>query len=65
MFLLVFTSKTQESEVIMLNDLVNSIFGSLPAEFEFLKIYGYLFILYIFVSIFKLFIDVCKEFLKW
>ena len=49
----------------MLNDLVNSIFGSIPEEFEFLKIFGYLFILYIFCSMFKLFIDVIKSFMRF
>ena len=45
----------------MLNDLVNTIFGNLPEEFEFLKIFGYLFVLYIFVGMFKLFLDFIKE----
>lgn len=49
----------------MLNDLVNSIFGSLPEEFEFLKIFGYLFVLYIFVSLFKIFIDFIKSFMRF
>ena len=44
-----------------LNDLVNLIFGNLPEEFEFLKIFGYLFVLYIFLGLFKLFIDIIKE----
>lgn len=44
----------------MLNDLVNMIFGSLPEEFEFLKIFGYVFVLYIFIGIFKLFVDFIK-----
>lgn len=49
----------------MLNDLVNLVFGSLPQEFEFIKIFGYMFILYIFISIFKLFIDVIKDLLRY
>lgn len=49
----------------MLNDLVNTIFGSLPEEFEFLKIFGYFFVLYIFWSIFKLFIDVIKDMMRF
>lgn len=50
---------------MFLNDLVNLFFGSLPEEFEFLKIYGYLFVLYIFISIFKLFIDVIKDMIRF
>lgn len=49
----------------MLNDLVNLIFGSLPQEFEFIKIFGYLMVIYIFISIFKLFIDVIKDLLRF
>ena len=49
----------------MLNDLVNSIFGSVPEEFEFLKIFAYLFILYIFACMFKLFLDVIKSFMRF
>lgn len=49
----------------MLNDLVNTFFGSLPPEFEFLKMYGYLFVLYILISLFKLFYDIAKDLLKW
>lgn len=49
----------------MLNDLVNSIFGSLPEEFQFLKIFGYIFILYIFWSMFKLFIDIIKDLMRF
>ena len=43
-----------------MNDLVNLIFGGLPEEFEFLKIFGYLMIYYVFISLFKLFIDIIK-----
>lgn len=49
----------------MLNDLVNLIFGSLPEEFEFLKIFGYLFVLYFFVGIFKLFCDFIKDMMRF
>lgn len=49
----------------MLQDLVNSIFGSLPEEFEFIKIFGYCFVLYIFVSLFKIFIDFIKSFMRF
>ena len=48
----------------MLNDLVNLVFGSLPEEFEFIKIFGYMFILYIFIVIFKLFVDIIKDLLR-
>lgn len=47
----------------MLYDLVNLIMGSLPDEFKFLYIFGMLFILYIFIGLFKLFIDVIKEYI--
>ena len=45
----------------MLWDLVCYIMGSLPEEFTFLYSFGVLFILYIFISLFKLFIDTTKE----
>lgn len=48
----------------MLWDLVNFVMGSLPDDFKFLYIFGVLMILYIFISIFKLFIDVIKDFLR-
>lgn len=48
----------------MLYDLVNLIMGSLPNEFRFLYIFGILFILYIFLGLFKLFLDVIKEFMR-
>lgn len=47
----------------MLWDLVTQFMGSLPNEFEFLYIFGVLFVLYIFLGIFKLFIDVIKSFI--
>ena len=50
---------------MVLNDLVNLIFGSLPPEFEFIKIFGYIFVLYIFWSIFKLFIDIIKDLMRF
>lgn len=49
----------------MLTDLVNTLCGSIPEEFEFLKIFVYGFIFYIFLSMFKLFIDVCKSFMRF
>lgn len=45
----------------MLWELVNNFMGSLPDEFSFLKAFGVLFILYIFISLFKIFIDVTKQ----
>lgn len=47
----------------MLWDLVTYFMGSLPSDFEFLYIFGVLFVLYIFIGLFKLFIDVIKEFI--
>lgn len=38
----------------MLWDLVNSFLGSLPEQYDFIKIFGVLFILYIFIMIFNL-----------
>ena len=49
----------------MLWNLVNLFLGGLPDEYSFLKIYGILFILYIFISLFKMFIDVIKSLLRW
>lgn len=46
---------------MQLTNLVDLILGDLPEEFEFIKIFGYLFILYIFLGLFKLCIDVIKE----
>ena len=48
----------------MLWELVNLFMGCLPEEFAFLKIFGVLFVMYIFLSLFKLFIDVIRSFLK-
>jgi len=48
----------------MLWDLVNLFLGGLPPEFHFLKAFGVLFVMYIFLSIFKLFIDVIRSFLR-
>ena len=45
-------------------DLVNLFMGGLPDEYSFLRIYGVLFVLYIFISMFKLFIDVIKNLFK-
>lgn len=47
----------------MLWDLVLLVMGSIPNEFEFLYIFGILFVLYIFIGMFKLFIDVIKSFI--
>lgn len=38
----------------MLWDLVNSFMGSLPEEYDFLKIIGVIFVLYCFIMIFNL-----------
>lgn len=48
----------------MLWDLVEMLLGGLPAEFHFLKAFGVLFVMYIFISLFKLFIDVIRSFIK-
>lgn len=48
----------------MLWDIVNQFMGSLPDEFSFLKAFGVLFVLYILISLFKLFIDVIKSIMK-
>ena len=48
----------------MLYDIVNLIMGSLPNEFRFMYIFGILFVLYIFLGLFKLFVDVIKEFMR-
>lgn len=46
----------------MLMDLVYLIMGSLPDEFKFMYIFGIIFILYIFLGLFKIFIDIIKDF---
>lgn len=38
----------------MLWDLVNMFMGSIPEQYDFLKIFGVLFVLYIFIMIFNL-----------
>lgn len=48
----------------MIWDLVNLILTGIPDEFSFVKIFGVLFFLYIFVSIFKLFLDLIKDILR-
>ena len=48
----------------MLYDIVNLIMGSLPDEFRFMYIFGIFFVLYIFLGLFKLFLDVIKEFMR-
>lgn len=48
----------------MLWNLVTLFMGSIPNEFEFLYAFGVLFVLYIFISLFKLFIDVIKSFMR-
>lgn len=48
----------------MLWDIVNMFMGSLPEEFEFLKIFGVLFVLYILISLFKFFIELMLDFSK-
>ena len=49
----------------MLWDLVTQFMGSVPESFEFLYAFGVLFVLYIFISMFKLFIDLIKDGLRW
>lgn len=49
----------------MLWHLVTLFMGSIPEQFEFLYAFGVLFVLYIFISLFKLFIDVIKDLLRW
>ena len=44
--------------------LVEFVMGSVPDEFKFLYIFGVVFILYIFLGMFKLFIDIMKDFTK-
>lgn len=48
----------------MLWDLVNLMFGGIPEQFEFVKIFGIFFVMYIFLSLFKLFIDVIRSFMR-
>lgn len=48
----------------MLYDLVLLIMGSLPEEFRFMYIFGMLFILYIFIGLFKFCIDILKDFIN-
>lgn len=45
----------------MLWNIVTLIMGSLPDEFTFLYSFGVLFVMYIFISLFKLFIDTTKQ----
>lgn len=49
----------------MLWDIVLLVMGSIPNEFQFLYAFGVLFVLYIFLALFKLFIDVIKEFMRF
>lgn len=49
----------------MVYDIVNMILGALPPQFEFVVAFGIIFVLYIFLKIFKLFIDVTRDILRW
>lgn len=49
----------------MLWDLVNLFLGGLPQEYNFLKIYGIILILYVFIKLFKMFIDVLMSLMRW
>lgn len=49
----------------MVLDLVHMILGELPPQLEFLYAFGVMFVLYIFISIFKMFIDVTKDIMRW
>ena len=44
-------------------DLVTLVFGSIPQEFEFLYIFGALFVMYIFLGLFKFMLDILKDFI--
>lgn len=44
--------------------LVELVVGEIPQQYDFLKIFGFIFELYIFISIFKLFIDIIKDMLR-
>ena len=48
----------------MLWDLVNLICGGLPEWMDFIKIFVVGFILYIFLQLLKLFLDVIKDFMR-
>lgn len=48
----------------MLMDLVYLIMGSLPDEFKFMYIFGIIFILIIFLDLFKIFVDIIVDFVK-
>lgn len=48
----------------MLLDLVYMILGDLPQDLRFLYAFGCLFILYIFVKLFKIFIDIIRDFAR-
>lgn len=48
----------------MLYDLVSSFMGWLPENLQFLMAYGCIFVLYIFVKLFKIFIDIIRDFVR-
>ena len=48
----------------MLWEIVTSFMGSLPEEFQFMYIFGVIFVLYILISLFKFFIDLAFDFCK-
>lgn len=48
----------------MVFDIVKMILGELPPQFEFVYSFGIVFVLYIFLKIFKLFIDFTLDLLR-
>ena len=48
----------------MLLDLVYSVLGELPNDLRFLYAFGVIFVMYIFLKMFVIFVDVIKDFLK-
>ena len=47
----------------MLLNLVETIFGVLPEDLRFLYAFGCIFILYIFVKMFTIFIEIIRDYL--
>ena len=48
----------------MLLDLVYQFMGELPSDLRFLYAFGVIFVLFIFLKMFTMFIDVIKDYLK-
>lgn len=55
---------TQHKKGVFMWNLVELVIGEIPQQYDFLKIFGFIFELYIFISIFKLFIDIIKDLLR-